>query len=39
MILMKIQIHNIYITHKILYKSGVDLSSRSQEKNFNLKYL
>ena len=25
---MKIHIHNIYITYKIVYKSGADLSSR-----------
>ena len=28
---MKIHIHNIYITHKIVYKSAADSSSRSQE--------
>ena len=46
-ILMKIHIHNIYITHKIVCKSEADLSSRSREimiwrkgyKNFNLIYL
>ena len=46
-ILMKIHLHNIYITHKIICKSGADSSSRSREitiwrkdkKNFNLKYL
>ena len=46
-ILMKIYIHNIYITNKIVYKPAADSSSRSREitiekkgyKNFNLKYL
>ena len=28
---MKIHIHNIYITHKIVYKSAADSSSRSRE--------
>ena len=45
---MKMQIHNIYITYKIVYKPGADSSSRSREiaiwkkkslKKFNLKYL
>ena len=31
---MKIHIHNIYITHKIVYKSGADSSSRSREIRF-----
>ena len=30
-ILMKIHLHNIYITHKIVCKSGADSSSRSLE--------
>ena len=46
-ILIKIHVHNIYITYKIVYKSGADSSSRFQEitiwknklKNFNVKYL
>ena len=29
MILMKSQIHNTYITHKIVYKSVADSSTRS----------
>ena len=28
---MKIHINNIYITHKIVYKSAADSSSRSRE--------
>ena len=30
-LLMRIPIHNIYITHEVVYKSGADTSSRSQE--------
>ena len=34
---MKIHIHNIYNTHKIVYKSGADSSSRSRKKRFEKK--
>ena len=29
--MVKIHVHNIYITYKIVYKSGADLSSRFRE--------
>ena len=38
-ILMKIHMHNIYITHKIVNKSGADSSSRSREITIDLTFV